>query len=75
MMVFYSKPLIALALALKAKGMDPSLADRSSLDFRGIREIVMEEVSSFIGIRGLDVIAEVAHSGLGLGYHMQTETQ
>lgn len=45
------------------------------MDFRGIREIVMEEVSSFIGIRGLDVIAEVAHSGLGLGYHMQTETQ
>lgn len=77
MMVFYSKPLIALAL--KAKGMDPDTADHSSLDFQDIYDIVMQQVRSFIKIpdgdftpRG-DFILEIAHSGLGLGYNKQTE--
>ena len=74
MMVFYSKPLIALAL--KAKGVaDPdkaTLEDCLSLEFQHIRAVIMEQVSSFIGIPGLDFIPEIAHSGLGLGYNIDT---
>jgi hypothetical protein len=76
MMVFYSQPLIALAL--KAKGMDldtASLADRSSLDFQEIHDVVMKQVLPFleIGIQGLNFIPEIVHTGLGLGYNIQTK--
>ncbi|KAI9656306.1 MAG: hypothetical protein M1821_004969 [Bathelium mastoideum] len=66
-------PLIALAL--KAKGVDPDTAspvDRSSLGFQEIRDTAMKQVLSFIGKRDLVCIPEIACSGLGLGYNVQT---
>jgi hypothetical protein len=73
MMVFYSKPLIALAL--QAKGMDPdkvTLEDRSKLDSQDFYDVTMKQVSSFIGVPNLNFIPEIVHSGLGLGYNKQT---
>lgn len=73
MMVFYSKPIVALAL--KARGIDPdraTLADRLSLDYRHIHDVVTRQVMSYVGVHNLDFIPEIVHNGLGLGYNIQT---
>lgn len=75
MMVLYLQPVVALAL--KAKGINPdtaSLADRSRPAFQDIRDMVMEQVLSFleIGVQGLNFVPEIVHTGLGLGYDVQT---
>ncbi|KAI9688986.1 MAG: hypothetical protein M1822_000723 [Bathelium mastoideum] len=56
-------------------GVDPDTAspvDRSSLGFQEIRDTAMKQVLSFIGKRDLVCIPEIACSGLGLGYNVQT---
>ncbi|KAJ9604493.1 hypothetical protein H2200_011329 [Cladophialophora chaetospira] len=81
-MVFYSKPL--LALALRASGLVPdrtSLADCLKFSFQKLRNTLFKQVSSFIEFEGAGVaknktisfIPEIVHSGLGLGYNLETE--
>ena len=72
-MVFYSQPLVGLAL--QGKGIDSLAAtptDRFNLKYKEIYDTVMDQVSSFIGIRGLNFTPEIVHTGLGLGYDIQT---
>ncbi len=68
-MVFYSKPLVDLARNTPPK--DPST---TILSYEHIREVFMEQVSSFIGIGdySYNFILEITHSGLGLLYDVKT---
>ena len=74
--IFFSQPI--LALALEARGIDPStasLVDRSNLDYEHLYRITLAHVSSFFEISETGrcfFIPEIVHSGLGLGYNMRT---
>ena len=75
-MVFYSQPIIALAL--RALGKDPDTAtpaDRFSLGYGHLLHTTLMHVTSFIELlntfKGFsNFIPEIVYSGLGLGYNV-----
>jgi hypothetical protein len=72
-MAFYPYPVIALAL--KAKGFDPdksSSVQKLSMSFEHIYEIFRSQIRSFYNADAFKSIFEIIHSGLGLGYNLQT---
>ena len=68
-MVFYSQQLVDLAM--ETKPIDPQWNRKS---YQHLRYITMKQVSSFVGVGdgSYNFILEIAHSGLGLGYNVQT---
>ncbi|KAF3043255.1 hypothetical protein E8E12_010016 [Didymella heteroderae] len=74
MMVFYSEPIIALALKVKGLNDERNPAARLHLDFKTIYDTTMEQVLSYLEVKKhmMGFIPEIVYSGLGLGYNMNT---
>jgi hypothetical protein len=74
-MVFYSYPIVNLAL--KARGIDPDTAtseQKLSISYREFYDRLMTQVQSFTETNLFQFIFEIVHSGLGLGYDVRKDT-
>ncbi|KAF2103266.1 hypothetical protein NA57DRAFT_72241 [Rhizodiscina lignyota] len=79
-MVFYAKPFIDYAM--EKRNISPADATPKKLleklDYNIIYKTVMEQVQSFIEMRSTnpsyELVLEIVHSGLGLGYDVATGT-
>jgi hypothetical protein len=74
-MVFYSYPIVNLAL--KARGIDPDTAtseQKLSISYREFYDRLLTQVQSFTETNLFQFIFEIVHSGLGLGYDVCKDT-
>jgi len=71
--VFDAKPIIARALEIAGIGLEISPEEaRLNLSYSTIHAVAREQVFSFITDDGPQVIPEITHSGLGLGYNISS---
>jgi hypothetical protein len=73
-MVFYSYPVVNLAL--RARGLDSGRAtpeQKLSISYQEFYDRLMAQVQSFTETNLFQVIFEIVHSGLGLGYDVRKD--